>query len=59
VVCAEPGAKGEVRLKLFLKVLFGLIFAFMVVMTIRASLKQSLWQAHPAFVAGLFRQRAA
>lgn len=38
-------------MKLFLKVLFGFIFVFMVVMTIRTSFEQSLWEARPAFVA--------
>jgi len=38
-------------LKLFLKLLFGFIFVFMVVMTVRTSLQQSLWAAGPAFVA--------
>jgi hypothetical protein len=39
------------HLKLFLKVLFGFIFVFMVAMTIRTSLQQSLWDARPAFLA--------
>lgn len=38
-------------MKLFLKVLFGFIFVFMVAMTIRTSLQQSLWEARPAFLA--------
>jgi biotin transporter BioY len=38
-------------MKLFLKVLFGFIFVFMVAMTIRTSLQQSLWDARPAFLA--------
>ncbi|MGA2420890.1 MAG: DUF1475 family protein [Candidatus Acidiferrum sp.] len=38
-------------MKLYLRVLFGFIFIFMVVMTIRTSLQQSLWEARPAFVA--------
>jgi hypothetical protein len=38
-------------MKLFLKVLFGFIFVFMVTMTIRTSLQQSLWDARPAFLA--------
>jgi Protein of unknown function (DUF1475)/XK-related protein len=37
--------------KIFLKLLFGCIFVFMVVMTIRTSMQQSLWDARPAFVA--------
>jgi len=37
--------------KLFLKLLFGFIFVFMVVMTIRTSLQQSLWSTLPAFAA--------
>jgi biotin transporter BioY len=36
--------------KLFLKILFGFIFVFMVAMTIRTSLQQSLWDARPAFM---------
>ena len=37
-------------MKLFLKVLFGAIFVFMVVMTVRASTQQSLWRAWEPFV---------
>jgi hypothetical protein len=37
--------------KLFLKLLFGFIFAFMVVMTVRTSMQVSLWSALPAFAA--------
>jgi hypothetical protein len=37
--------------KLLLKVLFGFIFVFMVVLTIRTSLQISLWSAIPAFKA--------
>jgi hypothetical protein len=37
--------------KLFLKLLFGFIFLFMVVMTIRTSLQVSLWSAIPSFAA--------
>jgi hypothetical protein len=37
--------------KLFLKLLFGFIFLFMVVMTVRASLHISLWSAIPSFAA--------
>jgi hypothetical protein len=37
--------------KLFLKLLFGFIFIFMVVMTIRTSLQISLWSAIPSFAA--------
>jgi uncharacterized protein DUF1475 len=37
--------------KLFLKVLFGFIFVFMLVMTIRTSMQQSLWSALPSFAA--------
>lgn len=36
-------------MKLFLKLLFGFIFVFMVTMTIRTSLQVSLWDALPAF----------
>ncbi len=38
-------------MRLFLKVLFVFIFVFMVAMTIRTSLQQSLWEARPAFLA--------
>lgn len=38
-------------MKLFLKLLFGFIFVFMVVMTIRTSLQISLWAAIPSFAA--------
>jgi hypothetical protein len=38
-------------MKVFLKLLFGFIFVFMVTMTIRTSLQQSLWGARPAFMA--------
>ena len=34
-----------------LKLLFGFIFAFMVVMTVRTSLQVSLWSAIPSFAA--------
>jgi len=37
--------------KLFLKLLFGFIFVFMVVMTTRTSMQVSLWSALPAFAA--------
>jgi len=37
--------------KLFLKLLFGFIFVFMVVMTVRTCLQQSLLDARPAFMA--------
>jgi|ERR1700749_4700220 hypothetical protein len=36
-------------MKVFLKLLFGFIFIFMVVATIRTSLQISLWSAIPAF----------
>jgi hypothetical protein len=36
-------------MKLFLKLLFGFIFLFMIVATIRTSLQESLWHAIPAF----------
>jgi hypothetical protein len=36
-------------MKLFLKLLFGTIFVWMVVMTIRTSLAVSLWQAWPHY----------
>ncbi|HME13157.1 MAG TPA: DUF1475 family protein [Candidatus Acidoferrum sp.] len=38
-------------MKLFLKLLFGFIFVFMVVMTVRTCLQQSLLDARPAFMA--------
>ena len=38
-------------MKLFLKLLFGFIFVFMVVMTIRTSLQVSLWTALGSFAA--------
>jgi hypothetical protein len=38
-------------MKLFLKLLFGFIFVFMVVMTIRACLQESLWAAWSSFAA--------
>ena len=38
-------------MKLFLKLLFGFIFVFMVAMTTRTSLQVSLWSALPAFAA--------
>lgn len=38
-------------MKLFLKLLFSFIFVFMVAMTIRTSMQQSLWDARPAFMA--------
>lgn len=38
-------------MKLFLKLLFGFIFVFMVVMTARTSMQVSLWSALPAFAA--------
>jgi len=38
-------------LKIALKLLFGFIFVFMVVMTIHTSLQVSLWKAMPAFAA--------
>lgn len=38
-------------MKLFLKLLFGFIFVFMVVMTVRTSMRESLWGAMPAFAA--------
>jgi hypothetical protein len=37
--------------KTALKLLFGFIFIFMVVMTVRTSLQVSLWSAMPAFAA--------
>jgi hypothetical protein len=36
-------------MKLFLKLLFGSIFVWMIVMTIRTSMAVSLWQAWPHF----------
>jgi Protein of unknown function (DUF1475) len=41
----------EAAMKLFLKLLFGFIFVFMVVMTVRTSMQVSLWSAMPAFAA--------
>lgn len=38
-------------MKTTLKLLFGFIFIFMVVMTVRTSLQVSLWSAMPAFAA--------
>jgi uncharacterized protein DUF1475 len=38
-------------MKAFLKVLFGLIFVFMTVMTVRTSLQVSLWSAWSGFAA--------
>jgi len=38
-------------MKPFFKLLFGFIFLFMVVMTVRTSLQVSLWSALPAFAA--------
>jgi hypothetical protein len=38
-------------MRLFLKLLFGFIFVFMVVMTVHTSLQISLWSALPAFAA--------
>jgi hypothetical protein len=37
--------------KVFLKLLFGFIFAFMVIMTVRTSLQVSLWSALGSFAA--------
>lgn len=38
-------------MKLFLKLLFGAIFVWMIVLTIRTSLAVSLWAAWPSFAA--------
>jgi len=38
-------------MKAFLKVLFAIIFVFMMVMTLRTSFQVSLWSALPSFVA--------
>jgi uncharacterized membrane protein YbjE (DUF340 family) len=38
-------------MKLFLKLLFGVIFAWMTVLTIRTSLAVSLWAAWPSYAA--------
>ncbi len=38
-------------MKLFLKLLFGFIFVFMVVMTVRTSMQVSLWSAWSSFAA--------
>jgi len=48
---AQPAREGETVMKLFLKLLFGFIFVFMVVMTVRTSMQVSLWSAMPAFAA--------
>jgi len=48
---AQPAREGETVTKLFLKLLFGFIFVFMVVMTVRTSMQVSLWSAMPAFAA--------
>jgi hypothetical protein len=42
---------GVCAMKLFLKLLFGGIFLWMIVMTIRTSLAMSLWQAWPTYAA--------
>jgi predicted permease len=42
---------GVCAMKLFLKLLFGGIFLWMTVMTIRTSLAMSLWQAWPTYAA--------
>src|ERR1035441_422449 len=42
---------GVCAMKLFLKLLFGGIFLWMTVMTIRTSLSMSLWQAWPTYAA--------
>ena len=38
-------------MKLFLKLLFGAIFLWMIVMTVRTSLAMSLWEAWPTYAA--------
>lgn len=43
--------RNEVEVKLFLKALFGFIFLFMIVMTVRTSLQVSLWSAWSSFAA--------
>jgi len=49
-VSRRGSSKGK-TMKLFLKLLFGFIFLFMVVMTVRTSLQVSLWNALPSFAA--------
>jgi Protein of unknown function (DUF1475) len=48
---AATAREEEAAMKLFLKLLFGFIFVFMVVMTVRTSMQVSLWSAMPAFAA--------
>jgi len=38
-------------MKLFLKLLFGAIFVWMIVLTIRTALAVSLWDARPSYAA--------
>jgi hypothetical protein len=45
------GLAGACSVKSFLKLLFAFIFLFMIVITVRTSLQQSLLDARPAFVA--------
>jgi hypothetical protein len=47
----KRAAQRGYSVKLLLKLLFGFIFIFMVVMTVHTSMQQSLWDARPAFMA--------
>jgi hypothetical protein len=47
----SQAGRGRKIVRLFLKLLFGFIFAFMVVMTLRTSMQVSLWSALPSFAA--------
>lgn len=49
IVLGQGEADGVARVKLWLKVLFGFIFVFMVALTVRTSLRESLWAAWPGF----------
>jgi hypothetical protein len=42
---ANDGIKETAKVKIFLKILFGFIFVFMVVLTIRTSLQVPIWKA--------------
>ena len=42
---ANDGIQEAVNVKIFLKILFGFIFLFTVVMTVRTSLQVPIWQA--------------
>ena len=51
MIRAAIAREEETAMKTFLKLLFGFIFVFMVVMTVRTSMQVSLWSAMPAFAA--------